>query len=149
MTIVFLNSWFSRCSSVEHFAARLRVEVARRLVGEQQRRVGDDRARDRDALLLPAGELPRIVLLAVAEADDVERGHHVLAALLLREVREQQRQLDVLERGEHRNQVVELEDEADVPRAPRGERALGQAADLGVADPDRSARRPIDARRAD
>ena len=60
-------------------------------------------------------------------------------------LREQQRQLDVLERGEHRNQVVELEDEADVPRAPRRERALGQPADVGVADANRAARRPIDA----
>jgi hypothetical protein len=36
---------------------------------------------------------------------------------------EQQRQLDVLERGEHRDQVVELEDEADRARAPLRELA--------------------------
>ena len=42
--------------------ARLGVEIAGRLVGEQQRRVGDDGARDRDALLLAAGELARVVL---------------------------------------------------------------------------------------
>ena len=35
------------------------VEVAGRLVGEDHRRVGDERARDRDALLLAAGELGR------------------------------------------------------------------------------------------
>ena len=35
----------------------MRVEVAGRLVGEDQRRVGDERARDRDPLLLTAGEL--------------------------------------------------------------------------------------------
>ncbi len=39
--------------------ARVRVEVARRLVGEQHRRPVDERPRDRDALLLPAGELGR------------------------------------------------------------------------------------------
>ena len=34
---------------------------------------------------------------------------------------QQQRQLDVLERGQHRHQVVELENETDVARAPVGE----------------------------
>ena len=121
----------------EDFRRRLRIEVAGRLVGDEQRRIGDDRAGDRDALLLAAGELPRIVLSPGRRARRCERGHDVLAALRLRELRQQQRQLDVLERRQHRDQVVELEDEPDVPRAPRGERALGQAADLGVADPDR------------
>ena len=46
----------------QHLGRRFRVEVAGRLVGEQQRRVGDDGARDRDALLLSARQLPRIVL---------------------------------------------------------------------------------------
>ena len=41
-----------------------RVEVAGRLVGEEQRGRVDQRARDRDALLLAAGELVRQVLLA-------------------------------------------------------------------------------------
>ena len=69
----------------QHFAGRLGVEIAGRLVGQQQRRVGDDRAGDGDALFLPARQLARVVLLAVAEADDAERRHHVLAALLLRQ----------------------------------------------------------------
>jgi len=38
---------------------------------------------------------------------------------------QQQRQLDVLIRGQHRQQIVELEDEPDVPRAPRGEFRVG------------------------
>ncbi len=42
----------------------LRVEIAGRLVGEQDRGLVDQRARDRDALLLAARELVRIVLLA-------------------------------------------------------------------------------------
>ena len=58
---------------VEDLVGRLAVEVAGGLVGEQQRRVGDDRARDRDALLLAARELARVVVEAVAEPDDLER----------------------------------------------------------------------------
>ena len=48
----------------------------------------------------------------------------------------QQRQLDVLIRREHRQQVIELEDEADVPRPPAGELAFGHLRDAVVADPD-------------
>ena len=53
--------------------AGLGVEVAGRLVGDDQRRVGDDRPRDADALLLSAGELPRIVVGPVGQADGLKR----------------------------------------------------------------------------
>ena len=43
------------------------IKVARWLVRQDHRRIGDDRARDRDALLLPARELAREVVEAVAE----------------------------------------------------------------------------------
>src|SRR5262245_48824323 len=46
---------------IEDLVGALAVEVAGGLVAEEKRRIGDDRARDADALLLPARELPRIV----------------------------------------------------------------------------------------
>ena len=51
---------------------RLAVEGARRLVGEQELGIIDERARDGDALLLPARKLARIVVHAVFEADLLE-----------------------------------------------------------------------------
>ena len=45
---------------LEDAARRALVEVAGRLVGDQHERIVDERARDRDALLLAAGELARI-----------------------------------------------------------------------------------------
>ena len=54
---------------LEDLAARRGVEVAGRLVGEDDRRPRDERAGDRDALLLAAGELGRSVRAAVGEAD--------------------------------------------------------------------------------
>ncbi len=45
------------------------VEVGRRLVGEQQRRVVPEPAGDRDPLLLAAGQATRQMLPAVAEVD--------------------------------------------------------------------------------
>src|SRR6266513_2265337 len=49
-----------------------------------------------------------------------EHRFDVLLPLGLGERRQQQRQLDVLERGEHRQQVIELEHEPDVGGAPAG-----------------------------
>ena len=46
----------------EDLLGGLAVEVAGRLVADQQRRIGDDRAGDGDALLLAAGQLARLVL---------------------------------------------------------------------------------------
>ena len=100
------------------------IEVARRLVGDDDRRVVDDGARDRDALLLPAGELPRVVLHPVLEADDAERGLRALLALGRRELREQERQLDVLERREHRHAGCTTGRRSRCARAPLGELAL-------------------------
>src|SRR6185436_2618743 len=45
------------------------VEVAGRLVGDDDGRIGDHRAGDRHALLLPAGELVRVVLHAIGKPD--------------------------------------------------------------------------------
>ena len=54
---------------LEDLAARGRVEVARRLVGEDDRRPRDERAGDRDALLLAAGELGGPVRPPVGDPD--------------------------------------------------------------------------------
>ena len=54
---------------IEDFAAGLRIEVARRFVGEEERRFVHERAGDGDALALAAGEFVGLVVHAVAEAD--------------------------------------------------------------------------------
>ena len=48
------------------------VEVAGRLVGQDQLRPRRERARERDALLLAAGELPRIMGEAMREPDRIQ-----------------------------------------------------------------------------
>ncbi len=65
--IVMPRSWLRRLEEREHLEARTRVEVAGRLVGEEERRIGHERASDGDALLLTAGELARRVMHAVGE----------------------------------------------------------------------------------
>jgi len=54
---------------VDDRLAGVRVQVARGLVGEQQRGLRDEGARQRHALLFAAGELFRIVTQALAQAD--------------------------------------------------------------------------------
>jgi hypothetical protein len=62
-----------------HFLAVLGVEVAGRFVGQDQLGLRDQRAGDRDALLLAARQLARPVLGAVRDADPV---HHLVDAAL-------------------------------------------------------------------
>ena len=57
---------------VEHLGARLRVEVAGGLVGEDDPRPADQRPGHGDPLLLAAGELVGLVVQPVAEADGVD-----------------------------------------------------------------------------
>ena len=57
---------------LEDLDAGAEVELARRLVGEQDRVAGRERAGDRDPLLLAAGELVREAVQPLAEADAVE-----------------------------------------------------------------------------
>ena len=55
-----------------HLLAELQVERAERLVEQEDARVVDERARERDALLLAARELLRLALPRTLEADELE-----------------------------------------------------------------------------
>ena len=68
MTTVLPSIALTSLQRGEHELAGAEVEVAGRLVAEDERRVLRQRASDRDALLLAAGELVREVLHALAEA---------------------------------------------------------------------------------
>jgi len=72
-------------------------------------------------LLLAAGELPWPMAEAIGEVDQFQRRQHLALAVGGAEGQEQQRQLDVLVGRQHRQQVVELEDEADVAGPPFGQ----------------------------
>jgi hypothetical protein len=67
-TNVIPTSFWIRLQLELHLLAELEVERAERLVEEQHPRVTDDRARERDALLLPTGELLRLRSLAPARS---------------------------------------------------------------------------------
>ena len=86
-----------RGEQVEHLRAGGRVQRSRRLVGQQQPRVADQRARDRDPLALTAGELRRAGACARSVEPDVgERRARALEALGAARTARDQRDLDVL-----------------------------------------------------
>src|SRR5258706_15850556 len=66
----------------DDLAAGFRVEVGRRLVGQDERRLVDEGAGDGYALALAAGQLVGAVLGAVVETDALEGVHGAVAALL-------------------------------------------------------------------
>ena len=122
-----------RAHELEDLAAGGGVEVAGGLVREHHRRARHERAGHRDALLLAAGHLARAVAEAVGEPD---LGDELLVPVRLRlAAGDLHRQEDVLLRREHRQEVEELEDEADVVAAQRRQPGVVEAGDLGVADP--------------
>jgi hypothetical protein len=127
---------------VENLAARLRVEVPRRLVREDHGRPAHECARDRHALLLSAGQLRGTMRPPVLQADlrqqVVEEGRIRLRA------GERERQEDVLLRAQHRQEVEELEHEADVVAPQLRHLRVAQLAEARAGDRHVAGRRPVE-----
>src|SRR5438067_12895783 len=96
---------------VEHAHRAVGVEISGRFIGEDQARVVDERARDRDPLPFAATQLAGAVLGAIEEANLVEQ----IAGLRLsvRRCRQRRGQLDVLPCGEQVEEAEMLKDESE------------------------------------
>ena len=109
----------------QDLAAAARVEVAGRLVGEHQLGLQQQRAGDRDALLLAARQLAGRVRRAVAEPDEVEqrraRGRAIAASARRAISAGSSTFSSAVSDGQ---QVEELEDEADVVAAQARQRLV-------------------------
>jgi hypothetical protein len=121
---------------IEHPLTALGIEVPRRLVGQQEWRLQDQCAAQRRALALAAGELAREVVEAVGEADFVQQTPRVGFELGGRAAGDAPGEHDVLERREVRQELVELEDEADGAVAEGGEAGAGEGGHVLAADQD-------------
>ena len=126
-------------------AAGRRVEVAGRLVGEDDLRAGDDGPRDGDTLLLAAGKLVGIVAGAVGKADLGERLERQTPPLGRRHAAIDQRQLDILDRRGARQQVEALEDEAEEMTADPRLMAGVEVADADAVEGIGAGGRPVEA----
>jgi len=98
---------------LDDLPARHRVEVAGRLVSDEDPRPVDQRARDRDTLLLATRELTREVRPPLREADERERALRLLADDVATVPGHEEREGDVLRDGAGREQLEILEDDAD------------------------------------
>ena len=126
----------------QHLARGRGVEGAGRLVGEDDRGVGDQRPGDRDPLLLAAGER------AGAAARRGRRARPARAAPRTRArsdavAGQPERQPDVLLGGQVGHQVEALEDEADPLAAEPGAVLLAQSRDVLAGDEDPALGRPV------
>ena len=126
-----------------HSARSSRRSLASRLdSGSSSRKVdgiGDQRARQRDALRLAAGALARHLVEQMRDAHHLGHLAHALGALLRRHVLHAQAELDVLRHGLVRKQRVALEHHAE-PAVARLE-----VVDHAAVDPDLARGRILEA----
>src|SRR5438067_3100527 len=90
------------------------VQVARRLVGQDQFSIRDHRARNADELLLPARKLARIKILFPDDVKAVERVAHDRIASSLVHVPIGERDIEVLVNREVVEQVIILKNKPDL-----------------------------------
>ena len=131
-----------RREQMEQPLRHLRIDIAGRLVGDQQVGPVDHRARDRDALLLAARQRRRARAGPVAKADPGEHFAHRSLDLVLAGAADAQRQGDIVERREMADQAEILEHHPDPPTEAR-QRIARRIAEFLAEQADAPARRPL------
>ena len=114
--------------------AGLGVEVAGRLVGQDDGRLAGQRAGDGDALLLAAGEVVRQAVQLFLKPQQRDNLHD--EGLIRFPAVQGDREDDVFPDAQHRHQVVVLEDKADLLAAEDGGLLAGKVCKLGAAHLD-------------
>src|SRR5262249_25659872 len=94
--------------------------------GQNEVGIRYDGSRNGDTLLLAARKLPRIVVHAVFEPNEFQRGHGMLTTVSLRKTRQPQRDFHVLDCGQYRYQIEILKHEADMLIPPCGQCTFGK-----------------------
>jgi len=102
-----------------------RIQIPGRLIGENQARGGHESAGNGDALHLTAGELMRMAVSQIGQADPgqpLQRDRPGAGP-----AGQKQRQLDVFDGGERGQKLERLEDEADLAAPQPGQLSVIQA----------------------
>jgi hypothetical protein len=124
---------------LEHSLGGGGIEVAGRLVGQQQAGLVGQGAGDGDALLLAARHLGRLVVETFGQAQTGQQFPCPLACVGERRGGDAHRQGHVVQRRELRQQVVELIDEAELGQAHARALALRQVGAVHPVDQDAAA----------
>ena len=117
------------------------IEIAGRLIGDQNGRVRRERAGERHALLLAARQLRRIMRQSLAQPDLLQLRPGAVESV--RRAGEFERNGDVFQRRHGRNEMKRLEDDADVLAAKPGQFVLAQPIDARPRDADFAAVGPF------
>src|ERR1051326_6640737 len=96
------------------------MEIAGRLVGQEQFRIRDDRPGDADQLLLATGKLTWIQIFFSNNLKTIERIGHDCGAFMLADFAVGKRDLEVLVNGQVIEQMILLKDEPDLFVSERG-----------------------------
>jgi hypothetical protein len=131
----------------QHRRRAVRVEIAGRLVGEDQCRAMHQRARDRDPLQLASRELARPAAGALGEADCREHLAHPLVDHATGLPLQRERQRDILADGEIRQHVEGLEHEPHPPPAQQRQGVVVERGKVDAVDANRPAIGPVKPRR--
>jgi 16S rRNA (cytidine1402-2'-O)-methyltransferase len=121
------------------------IEVARRLVGKQDRRVDRQRPRDCDALALASRKLVGQMIQAMPELHQVQQFLRTLHNFTSGPAAQMQRNRDVLQARERRQKIEELKNEADFVAAYVRQGVIGELAELRAVDRDLAGSRVIEA----
>ena len=121
------------------------IQIARGLIGEDDRGIIDQSKAHRHALLLAARKLLGPFEALGLQAHGLQQAFSARASLLRRHPRQQHGQLEIFDGREAGDQVEELEDKADLAQAIKLELALGHARHILAIDPDLAAARPVHA----
>src|SRR5215813_9802668 len=121
------------------------VEVGGGLVGQDQRRALHEGTTDGDALALSSTQLVGESIAETGKPDLVEHLERAFPAFSRLHFQEEERVLDVLVRGEDRDEVEGLEDEADVSGTEVGLGVVAERQDVHAADLQTSAGGNVDA----
>lgn len=127
---------------LRHRFCRFAVEVSRGLVAKEKARPANECSRDRNPLLLAAGELRGAVVQSMLQADPTEQIHGSLTVLPSRG--HERGSEDVLENAQLRQETVVLEDKADVLAPERRESIRGEGERIRFSDLHRASRRLVE-----
>ena len=117
---------------MQNVLAGFGVEISRRFIAQDGRRVGDDGAGDRHPLHLPPGHFLREVPGTVGHEDSLDGGLRLLHRRVAADAAKQQRQGDVFQCRERGDQVEELKDKADFGSADQRSLAIAEFLELQV-----------------
>ena len=115
----FAEPALQRAQFVAHLNSQLEIEIGKWLVEEEKPWLEHDRARNRDPLLLTAGELARVAACKIGQTNELEDAAYPFGDFRLAQSTQPQPERHVVEHGEMRKKRIILENETDITTVRR------------------------------